>query len=130
LGLLTNSSFKKCYVNVFGESGYPHPNITEKSVLPVLSGQLPMIWGGDGLNDCIKDMGFETFDEIIPNVNLPEISLRSKIDMFIKSLNMISENIDDIWHSTYAQRLHNYHWSRSVIFTDNIEYSLKNRLGG
>jgi hypothetical protein len=130
LGLLTNSSFKKCYVNVFGESGYPHPNITEKSVLPFLSGQLPMIWGGDGLNDCIKDMGFETFDGIIPNVNLPELPLRSKIDVFINTLNTISENIDEIWHSTYEGRLHNYHWSRNHIFTDKIERPLKERLGG
>lgn len=128
LGLLTNRSFQNSYINLFGESGYPHPNVTEKSVLPFLSGQIPAIWGADGLADHMTEMGFETMIDVVPRLTDASLTIRQKSDIIVNKFTEISEHILYVWNTTYLRRQHNYHYARSDKLIDKLTQPIRERL--
>jgi hypothetical protein len=130
-GSLRNAAFTNCYINLFSEAGYPFPMVTEKSIIPYLTGQLPVILGSDGLTTHMQYLKFEIFDDIIPdiNVNSTKNDIRDNINNIMMILsNLFDSNIEDIWNRTYERRLYNYKWVRSKEFLDSLVSPLRNAL--
>jgi hypothetical protein len=129
-GNINNAAFTNCYVHLFSESGYPFSMVTEKSITPYLTGQLPMILGGNGLTTHMQQLNFEIFDDILPNINTNSAEdIRVKIDNLLLLLsNLFDNNIEYIWDQTYERRLHNYNWVRSNEFLNLLVSPLQTAL--
>jgi hypothetical protein len=123
---LNNKAFGDSYINIFTESDYPKPFVTEKSVKPFLSGQFFAVFNNPAAYQHLKDLGFDLFEDYLP---MPQYdNFRQNIKELMESINNLIHKIDTVWDATYERRLHNYQLSRSAELRDRLCYELSRRL--
>ena len=123
---LNNKAFSDSYINIFTESDYPKPFVTEKSVKPFLSGQFFAVFNNPDAYLHLKDLGFDLFEDYLP---MPQHNnFRQNVKELMESISNLIPQIDAVWDSTYERRLHNYRLSRSAELRDRLCYELGRRL--
>jgi hypothetical protein len=123
---LENRAFYESYINIFTESDYPRPFVTEKSVKPFLSGQFFAVFNNSDAYQHLKDLGFDLFEDYLP---MPQHNnFRQNVKELIETISNLIPQIDAVWDSTYERRLHNYQLSRSAELRDRLCYELSRRL--
>lgn len=105
----TNAAYTNSYVNVIVESMYEYAFFSEKTFKPMLASQFFVIIAGKGSVAALREMGFDTYDDIIDH--------------------SIYDNEDD---DTRIQAVHKllrymqyYDWEQ--IYTNTVERRKKNR---
>jgi len=123
---LNNKAFYDSFINIFTESDYPRPFVTEKSVKPFLSGQFFAVFNHPDAYIHLKDLGFDLFEDYLP---IPQHNnFRQNIKELMELISNLITKIDVVWDSTYERRLHNYRLSRSAELRDRLCYELSGRL--
>jgi hypothetical protein len=123
---VNNKAFYDSYINIFTESDYPNPFVTEKSVKPFLSGQFFAVFNNLDAYLHLKDLGFDLFEDYLP---MPRHNnFRQNVKELIETISNLIPQIDAVWDSTYERRLHNYQLSRSAELRDRLCYELSRRL--
>jgi hypothetical protein len=123
---LENRAFSDSYVNLFSESDYPRPFVTEKSVKPFLSGQFFAVFNEPGAYLHLKELGFDLFEDYLP---MPQhLDFRQNVKELMRTIGNLIPNLGKIWDATYQRRLHNYRLSRSAALRDRLCYELRTRL--
>jgi hypothetical protein len=123
---LNNIAFHDSYINIFTESDYDNPFVTEKSVKPFLSGQFFAVFGHPTAYLHLKELGFDLFEDYLP---MPQNEdFRQNLQELMNTITRLIPNIDSIWDSTYERRLRNYNLSRSTELRDNLCSHLRTQL--
>lgn len=123
---LNNRAFSDSYINIFTESNYPNPFVTEKSIKPFLSGQLFAVLGHPTAYLHLKELGFDLFEDYLPMPQRDDD--RQNIQELIDMINSLIPNIDSVWNDTYKRRLRNYNIARSFKLKDNLRSHLRTQL--
>jgi hypothetical protein len=123
---LENRAFSDSYINIFTESDYPRPFVTEKSVKPFLSGQFFAVFNEPSAYLHLKELGFDLFEDYLP---MPQhVDFRQNVKELMGLIANLIPNLGQIWDATYPRRLHNYQLSRSAELRDRLCYELRTRL--
>lgn len=123
---IENSAFHNSYINIFTESDYSNPFVTEKSVKPFLSGQFFAVFGHPTAYQHLKELGFDLFEDYLP---IPQHKdFRQNVQELMEAISNLIPKIDLVWDSTYERRLHNYRLSRSVELRARLCCDLRTRL--
>lgn len=123
---LNNRAFFDSYINIFTESDYPQPFVTEKSVKPFLSGQFFAVFGHPSAYQHLKDLGFDLFEDYLP---MPQHKdFRQNVQELMTTINGLIPNIESIWNDTYDRRLHNYTLARSSELRTTLCSALRTHL--
>ena len=122
---INNKAFRDACVNIFTESDYPNGNfITEKSIKPFLSGQIPAVIAHPTVYKHLEELGFDMLNECI-NLNTDTLDIRYNIAHLMKEVDQLSTNIEEKWNNSYTQRLHNYNLARSPDLINNLTRDLR-----
>jgi hypothetical protein len=104
-----NSAYRDSYVNVITETSYVDKFFSEKTFKPILAKQFFVIIAGKGSINVLKELGFDTYDDIIDH------------DRYDKSPDNV--RIQDV--HLLLQDMQYYNWEQ--IYKDTAERREKNR---
>lgn len=132
-----HDAFEKCYSNIVTESDmksfyYPGvsvdtPVVTEKSYKPLLSAQIPIYLAAKGHIRHIRSMGFETFENILPE-GYDNFDLYQKIKTIIDLVSSGQEWIESVYHDHQKEIQHNVDLSYSNEVDKKIIQDFKQTL--
>jgi hypothetical protein len=123
---LKNSAFHDSYINIFTESDYAYPMVTEKSIKPFLSGQFFAVFGHSSAYLHLKELGFDLFEDYLP---MPQHEdFRQNINELMNMIDELKPKLADAWNDTYHRRLDNYTLARSPELRNKLCYHLSTRL--
>jgi len=127
---IQNRAFTDCYINMFTESDYAKPFITEKSIKPFLSGQFTAVMAHKGVYTHLQDLGFDLFQEYINlEFNIIDINdARNAINNVIDQISKLLPNIEQVWNDTYIRRKHNYELAISPALRSELCRELTEQL--
>jgi hypothetical protein len=119
------------YIDYVVESGVTEQFISEKIWKPLFSGQLFLCLGPPGVIQHLRDLGFNTFDDVIDHSKYDTIlgsspdDIRSKVSIILDLAdNLLSKDLDKIWDQTYEQRLCNF----KLITSEEFKYKILDKL--
>lgn len=125
---LMNAAFLDSKLNVVTEHWHftQTPFISEKSLKPILAGQFFVSTGSVGTIEAVRDLGFDTFDDIIDHsVYTSETDLLEKMEKIHKYLHSVKNwPWESIYRSTEKRRLKN----RDLLLSGNIQKKFKEQL--
>ena len=124
---ISNRAFSDSYINIFTESDYPKPFVTEKSVKPFLSGQFFAVFGHPAAYIHLKELGFDLFEDYLP-MPQSEDFIQDIQELMNIIINRLIPNIGSVWNDTYERRLHNYNLARSPELKNKLCYHLRTNL--
>lgn len=112
-----NVAYTDSYINVITESAEDF--ISEKSIKPLLAGQLFTSISNQSTMNLLREMGIDTFDDIFDNHRYGEISdIHSRIRAMHEYLaGMSGTNMQELFESTRGRRVAN----RELILSGKIE---------
>jgi hypothetical protein len=123
---INNRAFRDSYINIFTESDYPQPFVTEKSVKPFLSGQLFAIFAHPAAYLHLKELGFDLFEDYLP---IPQhADFRQNVQELMNTIINLTSKLEVVWNDTYYRRLHNYTLARSSELKNNLRSHLRIKL--
>jgi hypothetical protein len=123
---LKNGAFHNSYINIFTESDYAYPMVTEKSIKPFLSGQFFAVFGHPSAYAHLKELGFDLFEDYLP---MPQHQdFRQDLNELMNMIDELTPKLADAWDNTYNRRLHNYTLARSAELRNKLCYELCTRL--
>jgi len=129
-----HDSYHNAYINLVTET-FVQPFelfFTEKVYKPLASGQLFMISGPTGSVATLRNMGFDTFDDIIEHSRYDYISdWKQRIDMIHTILDELHElGWEQIYKDTYLRRLSNARHFYSGLAVRPYMNDLTERMSG
>lgn len=119
------------YIDYVNESCVTEPFISEKIWKPIFSGQLFLCLGPPRIIQHLRDLGFDTFDDIIAHYKYDNIQgsspddIRAKVTTILDiAENLLSKDLNQIWEQTYERRLKNLNY----ILSDEFKFKILNKL--
>lgn len=122
---INNRAFRDSYINIMSESDYPSNFVTEKSIKPFLAGQLPAVLANAKVYTHLTELGFDLLSEYVDLNTTHTTGIREKVTQLLAQVSTIENNIEDIWASTYHQRLHNYNLIRDPVLYNKLTSKLQ-----
>jgi hypothetical protein len=124
---VTHDAFSRCALNLVTETDVgPHLCHTEKSIKPMLAGQLWITIGPPHINRVLSDLGFECFDPDIPHATYDHIECwTQRLTQAIDLLAKIWHQIPDIHQRARSGLEHNQRHVISDQFRDLIRQGLR-----
>jgi hypothetical protein len=125
---LMNSAFLDSNLNVITEHWHftQTPFISEKSLKPILAGQFFVNTGSVGTIEAMRDLGFDTFDDIIDHsVYTDETDLLEKMEKIHQYLSDIKRrDWVELYKLTHQRRLNN----RNLLISNQIKNNFSQQL--
>lgn len=117
-------AYTDAYINIIGETSQFDPFVSEKSLKPMLAGQLFVTIGVPGTIQLLTNLGFDVFDDIIEHSRYseyPDVHIRvQELHAYIGQMNQW--NWEQIFKETEHRRLQNRnHLLRNVIFLNYMK---------
>ena len=103
---IDHPAFSDSYLNIISEHSYEAKFITEKTVKPIAAGQLFLMVGPCGAIQHLRELGFDTFDDLIDHAhydNEPDVHTRL-IKMFEVGTDVFKSGIEQMYIDTYHRR--------------------------
>lgn len=98
--------------------------ISEKTIKPIIFKKPFVILGGVGINQFLKHLGFELFDEVIDYSFDNETDLSKRTELFVENMNLLvnnnNKNYSKIYKKLLPKIMHNYNNFFNVIKNDNF----------
>lgn len=114
----TSAAFSDTYINIITETESPYSFISEKSLKPMINGQLFVTTAVPGTLDLLRDIGFDTFDDIIEHSRYSEY--HDKL-IRIKALHKRLEEISKLdWTAIFRATEHRRMRNRELALSGNI----------
>lgn len=129
---LMNNAFLDAYLNVITEHWHhtQTPFISEKSLKPILAGQLFVHTGSVGSLEAMRNLGFDTYDDIIDHkLYEDKIDLFEKMEQIHQYLDKIkNQDWEKLYKDTEQRRLNNRNLLLSNTIKEKFVQQLKNRI--
>jgi hypothetical protein len=125
---ITNNhpAFFDSYLNIVTESDIDAVWFSEKTMKPLSVGQLFVVAAGAGSVACLRDFGFDMFDDIIDHDSYDNIlnwnDRMSAVSQLVS--NLYNANWGDVYHRTHSRRVKNIERFWSPEFRDTICFEL------
>lgn len=114
----SNSAHTNCYVSIITESDEFSNYISEKTVKCLLAGQFFVIVSGQNVIKHLKELGFDTYDDIIDHSYDNESYLIDRLDKTYLELNRL-QHLD--WPTIYLETKHRRMYNRQKVLDMHIE---------
>jgi hypothetical protein len=122
-------TYQSCYIDYAPESRFDQVFISEKTWKPIFSGQFFFILGPCGIIDYLKDIGIDTFDDLIDHSYDGESDLTTKISMLMSSIGkFLANDLDQLWADTLLRRQKNLDLVYNPDFQQRMSADLFSRV--
>ena len=122
-------TYRTCYIDYAPESRFDQVFISEKTWKPIFSGQFFFILGSCGIIEYLRDIGIDTFDDLIDHGYDSEPDLPSKISMLMSSITeFLENNLDQTWINTLPRRQRNLDLVYNPDFQQRMSADLFSRV--
>lgn len=113
-----SAAFTDTYINIITETESPYPHVSEKSLKPMINGQLFVTTAVPGTLDLLREIGFDTFDDILEHSRYSEYhNTLTRLKSLHKRLDELSDwNWAEIYRITEERRVYN----RELVLSGNI----------
>jgi hypothetical protein len=115
----SHPAYTECYVNLVTETNvyYDTPMLSEKTFKPILAGQLFILLASPGAVKFLRDIGIDTFDDIIDHSYDNTIDIRSRIQQISTQLDQLYQlDLDKIYDDIKPRLRKNSEFLRSQEF--------------
>ena len=115
----SHPAYTECYVNLVTETNvyYDTPMLSEKTFKPILAGQLFILLASPGAVKFLRDIGIDTFDDIIDHSYDNTIDIRSRIQQISTQLDQLYQlDLDKIYNDIKPRLRKNSEFLRSQEF--------------
>jgi hypothetical protein len=128
----THPAYSNSYCNVTVESEceeYPYSKninlamVSEKTWKPFIARQIPMLVGGRGHLAYLRNLGFETMEDLMPP-GYDSMPFLQKVDAVVSTVAKGKEFIKDFYFSHIKEIKHNY----ELIMSNQVEQLIANRI--
>lgn len=112
------AAFTDTYINIIIESESNGPFVSEKSLKPIIAGQLFVTTAAPGTLDTLRLLGFDTFDDIIEHSRYSEyrnVFARLKA-LHLLLAELVNRDWKEIYRSTHSRRMKN----RELLLSGSI----------
>ena len=122
LDLTTNHpAYTETYINIVTESYSYYTLVSEKTYKPILAGQLFLIVGAVGSIQFLRDIGIDTFDDIIDHSYDQVEDLRERIELIIKQITYLNNlNLEKIYQLIKPRLIQNSNFLKSDEFINQF----------
>ena len=101
------------------------PFFSEKTIKPLVSGQLFLMAGDQHSIKSLRALGFETFDHALNNHNYDNFfTYKQRIDSMVNLIDSVYENVESIYFDNIQAIQHNQEYALSDLFRDRCLKSL------
>jgi hypothetical protein len=116
-------AYTDSYMNIVTESSYSltTPFFSEKTIKPLVSGQLFLMAGDQHSVTSLNALGFETFDNSFNNHNYDNFfTYKQRIDSMVDLLDSVYENVESIYFDNIHAIKHNQEYALSDTFRNKF----------
>ncbi len=116
---IDHAAFKETYVNLVTETTISSltPMLSEKTFKPIVAGQLFVLIASPGAVQFLRDVGIDTFDDIIDHGYDTEANPRSRIYSAIQQIDrLVAMDLADIYQKIKPRLLRNSEYLKSDEF--------------
>ena len=97
---VNHTAFNNTYAHIYTESEIDRQVCTEKTIKPYLAGQIPIPLTPTGHIQYLKELGFETFDDLL-GTNYDELNYEDKIEVIVSIVSKGKDYIEDYYFKNY-----------------------------
>lgn len=121
-------AFTDSYLNIVTESNWEAVFFSEKTFKPLVSGQLFLMAGGYKQTRFLKQLGFETFDDVFDD-HLYEwfIPVAPRVESLVRTLDILYDDIEEIYFSKTRELAYNQEYAVSDSFRQRLTRELRDR---
>jgi len=126
---INHAAFKETYINLITETTISSltPMLSEKTFKPIIAGQLFVLIASLGAVQFLRDIGIDTFDDIIDHGYDTEIDPKSRIYSAIQQIDrLITLDLDDIYKKIKPRLLRNSEYLKSNEFRSKFPLTFNN----
>ena len=116
---IDHAAYRETYINLVTETTISSltPMLSEKTFKPIVAGQLFVLIAGPGAVQFLRDIGIDTFDDIIDHSYDTETDDRTRIYSAIQQIDrLISMDLADIYNQIKPRLLRNSEYLKSDEF--------------
>ena len=120
---ITHPAFTDCYVNLVTETNVYNdtPMLSEKTFKPILAGQLFILLASPGAVQFLRDIGIDTFDDIIDHSYDDTTDIRSRIQQISDQVDRLDRlDLNTIYIDIKPRLRRNSEFLRSQEFRDQF----------
>ena len=120
---ITHPAFTDCYVNLVTETNVYNdtPMLSEKTFKPILAGQLFILLASPGAVQFLRDIGIDTFDDIIDHSYDDTTDIRSRIQQISDQVDrLVRLDLNTIYTDIKPRLRRNSEFLRSQEFRDQF----------
>ena len=120
-------AYTDSYMNIVTETSckLTTPFFSEKTIKPLVSGQLFLMAGDQHSIKSLRALGFETFDHALNNHNYDNFfTYKQRIDSMVNLIDSVYENVESIYFDNIQAIQHNQEYVLSDLFRDRCLKSL------
>lgn len=122
-------TYQSCYIDYAPESRFDQIFISEKTWKPIFSGQFFFILGSCGIINYLRNVGIDTFDDLIDHSYDSEPDLPTRISMLMSSITkFLSKDLDQVWADTLSRRQKNLDLVYNPDFQQSMSADLFSRV--
>ena len=121
-------AFTDSYLNIVTETHWGSVFFSEKTFKPLVAGQLFMMAGGYKQTRFLKQLGFETFDDVFDD-HLYEwfVQIAPRMEGLVRTLDILYDNIEEIYFSKTRELAYNQEYAVSDSFRQRLTRELRDR---
>ncbi len=118
---LNHPAYQESYVNLVTETTVVSPMLSEKTFKPIVAGQLFVLIACPGAIQFLRDIGIDTFDDIIDHSYDIILDTRTRINKALEQVDLLIEKDLDATYNNIKYRLEqNSIYMRSQKFRDQF----------
>ena len=120
---INHPAFTDCYINLVTETNVYNdtPMLSEKTFKPILAGQLFILLASPGAVQFLRDIGIDTFDDIINHSYDDTTDIRSRIQQILDQVDRLDQSdLNTIYTDIKPRLRRNSEFLRSQEFRDQF----------
>ena len=118
---LDHPAYQESYVNLVTETTVVSPMLSEKTFKPIVAGQLFVLIAASGAVQFLRDIGIDTFDDIIDHSYDLIVDTRTRINKALEQVDqLIEKDLDTIYDNIKNRLEQNSIYMRSQKFRDQF----------
>ena len=118
---LKHPAYQESYINLVTETTVVSPMLSEKTFKPIVAGQLFVLIAASGAVQFLRDIGIDTFDDIIDHSYDLISDTRARINKAVEQVDqLIEKDLDTIYDNIKDRLEQNSIYMRSQKFRDQF----------
>ena len=118
---LNHPAYQESYVNLVTETTVVSPMLSEKTFKPIVAGQLFVLIAGQGAVQFLRDIGIDTFDDVIDHSYDLILDTRTRINKALEQVDrLIEKDLENIYNDIKYRLEQNSIYIRSQKFRDQF----------